>query len=90
MINRHCGFHTGSQHDCDPPIEEIDFNKSNAFYCSYTCTSNGCNRHLVEVMTSNRLIIKYITSNAIQLLRTNYSIVFIFVYYLIIRCNLFY
>jgi hypothetical protein len=71
MINRHCANNISSRHDCDPPRSLIDFHKSNSFYCSYTCSFNGCNKQLVED----------IFSNGIQLLKTNHYIAFIFVYY---------
>jgi hypothetical protein len=81
MINRHCTGDRDFRHDCDPAPSFIDFDKADTFYCSYTCSSNGCNRHLVEDITS--------TSSTIQFLKTYRYIVSIFVYYLIIRCNLF-
>jgi hypothetical protein len=77
IINRHCVTTSDFQHDCDPPASLIDFDRSDSFYCSYTCSDDGCNRHLVGD----------ITANSSQLLKTNrnlyYYFAFIFFYYLI-------
>jgi len=65
---------SGFQHDCDPPASLIDFDRTESFYCSYTCSDDGCNRHLVGD----------ITANSSQLLKTNRNLYYYIALYFLL------
>jgi hypothetical protein len=40
-------------HECDPPVSTFDIDKTLDFYCTLTCSDDGCNRHTVKEISSN-------------------------------------
>jgi hypothetical protein len=41
------------RHECDPPISAVDLHSTFDFFCSRTCSYDGCNQHLVSEISSN-------------------------------------
>ena len=41
------------RHECEPPLSTIDFDVTSDFFCSQTCSDDGCNRHSVKEISSN-------------------------------------
>ncbi|CAF1581067.1 unnamed protein product [Adineta steineri] len=67
FVYRGCSKSQIAQHECDPANSTTDIDSLLNFYCSYTCLGNGCNRHSY----------KEITSNANQLIKIQFILLFI-------------
>lgn len=52
-IHRGCSMIHEVRHECDPPAATIDLDKTLDFFCSRTCSDDGCNQHKVIQISSN-------------------------------------
>jgi len=50
-IHRGCSMIETARHECDPPASQIDLDETLDFFCSQTCSTDGCNQHAVEEIT---------------------------------------
>lgn len=84
MIYRACkNIRNVQQHDCDPPASSIDFETTDNFYCSHTCSYDGCNQHSVDEIKSN--------ASKFLFKKINFLLIYLiyFIYLFNFGCNVF-
>ncbi len=52
-IHRGCSIIENVRHECDPPASTINLEETLDFFCSRTCSDDGCNQHTVNEISSN-------------------------------------
>jgi hypothetical protein len=75
-IHRGCSMIETVRHECDPPASTINIDKTLDFFCSVTCSEDGCNQHSVNEIASNAN--GYLSRKAISFIFWTHVCLFLF------------